>query len=76
MNILITRPLIDSEDLMGKLFSMGHKIVHIPTLKISAANIQPINTRRYDAFIFTSANAVRNLKLLNEDKNKLSFVLE
>ena len=36
MNILITRPLIDSEDLMGKLFSMGHKIVHIPTLKISA----------------------------------------
>tara|TARA_Y100000996_G_scaffold386855_1_gene345207 strand:- start:122 stop:820 length:699 start_codon:yes stop_codon:yes gene_type:complete len=73
MNILITRPLIDSEDLMGKLFSMGHKIVHIPTLKISAANIQPINTRRYDAFIFTSANAVRNLKLLNEDKNKLSF---
>ena len=73
MNILITRPLIDSEDLMGKLFSMGHKIVHIPTLKISAANIQPINSRRYDAFIFTSANAVRNLKLLNEDKNKFSF---
>ena len=34
MNILITRPLIDSEDLMGKLFSMGHKILHIPTLKI------------------------------------------
>ena len=73
MNILITRPLIDSEDLMGKLFSMGHKIVHIPTLKISAANIQPISTSRYDAFIFTSANAVRNLKLLNEDKKKLSF---
>ena len=73
MNILITRPLIDSEDLMGKLFSMGHKIVHIPTLKISAANIQPIDTSRYDAFIFTSANAARNLKLLNEDKKKLSF---
>ena len=52
---------------------MGHKIVHIPTLKISKPNIQPINTRRYDAFIFTSANAVKNLKLLNEDKNKLSF---
>ena len=36
MNILITRPLIDSEDLMGKLFSLGHKIIHIPTLKISS----------------------------------------
>ena len=43
MNILITRPLIDSEDLMGKLFSLGHKIVHIPTLKISAANIGPVD---------------------------------
>ena len=34
MNILITRPLIDAEDLMGKFFSMGHKIIQIPTLKI------------------------------------------
>ena len=33
MNIIITRPLIDSEDLMGKLFSLGHKIIHVPTLK-------------------------------------------
>ena len=39
MNILITRPLIDAEDLMGKLFSLGHKIIHIPTLKISSAKI-------------------------------------
>ena len=45
MNILITRPLIDSEDLMGKLFSLGHKIVHIPTLKISAANVGPIDEK-------------------------------
>ena len=42
MNILITRPLIDSEDLMGKLFSLGHRIVHIPTLKISASNVNPV----------------------------------
>ncbi len=32
MNILITRPLIDSEDLMGKLFSLGHKIIHVQVL--------------------------------------------
>ena len=67
MNILITRPLIDSEDLMGKLFSLGHKIVHIPTLKISAANISLVDAQKYDAFIFTSANAIRNLKLNNQD---------
>ena len=73
MNILITRPLIDSEDLMGKLFSLGHKIVHIPTLKISAADITPVDAKKYDAFIFTSANAIRNLKLNNQDNSKLCF---
>ncbi len=73
MNILITRPLIDSEDLMGKLFSLGHKIIHIPTLKISPAKIKPINPKKYNAFIFTSANAIRSLKLSNVDKNKLCF---
>jgi len=73
MNILITRPLIDSEDLMGKLFSLGHKIVHIPTLKISASNANSVDAKKYDAFIFTSANAIRNLKLDNQDTNKICF---
>ena len=73
MNILITRPLIDSEDLMGKFFSLGHKIVHIPTLKVSAANASPVDAKKYDAFIFTSANAIRNLKLNNLDNSKICF---
>ena len=73
MNILITRPLIDAEDLMGKLFSLGHKIIHIPTLKVKPVTNQKYDANNYDAFIFTSANAVRNLKLLNEDKKKLCF---
>jgi len=73
MNILITRPLIDSEDLMGKLFSLGHKIVHIPTLRISAANFGSVDAKKYDAFIFTSANAIRNLTLINQDTSKICF---
>ena len=73
MNILITRPLIDAEDLMGKFFSLGHKIIHIPTLKISSATTEPINASHYNAFIFTSANAVRNLKVVKQDKSKLCF---
>ena len=73
MNILITRPLIDSEDLMGKLFSLGHKIFHIPTLKISAANVSPVDAKKYDVFIFTSANAIRNLKLNSQDNSKICF---
>ena len=73
MNVLLTRPLIDTEDLMGKLFSLGHKIIHIPTLKILAANIDPIDAKKYNVFIFTSANAIRNLKLINIDKSKICF---
>ena len=73
MNILITRPLIDAEDLMGKLFSLGHKIIHIPTLKVKPITSLKCNAKNFDAFIFTSANAIRNLKLLNEDKKKLCF---
>jgi len=73
MNILITRPLIDAEDLMGKLFSLGHKIIHIPTLRILPAKLDPINANQFNAFIFTSANAIRNLKVIEQDKNKLCF---
>ena len=73
MNILITRSLIDSEDLMGKLFSMGHKIVQIPTLKIISAEMKTINANEYNTFIFTSANAIKNLKLANLNKEKLCF---
>ena len=73
MNILITRPLIDSEDLMGKLFSLGHKIIHIPTLKISPTKTESVDINQYDALIFTSANAIRNLKVVSEEKSKLCF---
>ena len=73
MNILITRPLIDAEDLMGKFFSLGHKIIHLPTLKISPTKIDPIDAKHYSAFIFTSANAIRNLNVIKQDKSKLCF---
>ena len=76
MNILITRPLIDAEDLMGKLFSLGHKIIHMPTLKIIPAKLDPVDVKQFNAFIFTSANAVRNLKVTEQEKNKLCFCVK
>ena len=66
MNIIFTRPLIDAEDIMMTFFSSGHKVIHMPTLSIASANMDPINTKNYDGLIFTSANAVRFLKLKNE----------
>jgi len=54
-------------------FSSGHKVIHMPTLSITSANMKPINTKDYDGLIFTSTNAVRFLKLKNDDKNTLCF---
>jgi len=64
---------MDAEDLMEKLFAYGHKIIHLPTLKISSVKTELINSDNFDAFIFTSANAVRNLKLTNTKKNLHCF---
>ena len=73
MNILITRPLIESEDLMRKLFSLGHNIIHVPTLKIIPIKMELLDAKSFDAMIFTSANAIRNLKIKNIDHNKPCF---
>ena len=64
---------MDAEDLMEKLFAYGHKIIHLPTLKISTLKTELVNPDNFDAFIFTSANAVRNLKLTNTNKNLHCF---
>ena len=64
---------MDAEDLMEKLFVHGHKIVHLPTLKISTLETEKINSDNFDAFVFTSTNAIRNLKLTNANKNLHCF---
>ena len=73
MNIIFTRPLIDSEDLMMRFFSSEHKMIHLPTLSITSANMEPVDTNKYDALIFTSSNAVRFLKLKTDNKNMKCF---
>ena len=73
MNILITRPLIDAEDLMEKFFAYGHKIIHLPTLKILATKVELVNPDNFDAFVFTSTNAIRNLKLTSTNKSVHCF---
>ncbi len=71
MNIILTRPLNDTENLMQDLFNLGHKIIHIPTLKISSANLQKINLENYKALIFTSSNAVKNMNKIDGKKNNI-----
>jgi len=64
---------MDAEDLMEKLFAYGHKIIHLPTLKISTVETKLVNPDNFDAFVFTSANAVRSLKLTSTNKNLHCF---
>ena len=73
MNIILTRPLNDTENLMQELFKLGHKIMHIPTLKITSANLKPLNLKNYNAIIFTSSNAVKNLTLEGKKTNIKCF---
>ena len=72
MNIIFTRPLIESEDLMINFLSK-HKVIHVPTLSINSAHMEPLDTKNYNGLIFTSANAVRFLKLKNNEKNIKCF---
>jgi len=64
---------MDTEDLMEKLFAYGHKIIHLPTLKIFTVKTELVNPDNFDAFVFTSTNAVRNLKLSSTNKNLHCF---
>jgi len=64
---------MDAEDLMEKLFAYGHKIIHLPTLKISTVEAELINPDHFDAFVFTSTNAVRNIKLTSTNKSVHCF---
>ena len=58
MHILFTRPLEDSAEMIIKFQKLGHKVSHLPLLKIEKVNYEEINYSDYQGIIFTSANAV------------------
>ena len=68
MHILLTRPLDDCKDLIIKFKSLGHKVSHLPVLKIESLEYEKINFNDYKGIIFTSSNAVKNLNLENINK--------
>tara|TARA_B100001250_G_scaffold312149_1_gene274132 strand:- start:41 stop:523 length:483 start_codon:yes stop_codon:yes gene_type:complete len=68
MHILLTRPLEDCKDLILKFKSLGHKVSHLPIIKIKPLEYNEPNFNSYNGIIFTSANAVKNLNLKNINK--------
>ena len=61
MHILLTRPLDDCKDLILRFKSLGHKVSHLPVIKIENVNHDKVNFNEFGGIIFTSANAIKNL---------------
>ena len=73
MHILLTRPLEDCSEMILKFQSLGHRVSHLPLIRIEKVNYEEINFAEYDAIVFTSANAVKFLNLERQDKNIKCF---
>ena len=63
MHILLTRPLEDCSEMILRLQSLGNKVSHLPLLNINKVNYEKISLSDFKGIIFTSANAVKFLKL-------------
>ena len=71
MHILLTRPLEDSYELILKFKKLGHKISHLPLIKIEKKNHEKLNFSDYKGIIFTSSNSINFLdtKLIDKKIN-------
>tara|TARA_B100001769_G_C21956131_1_gene514598 strand:- start:4 stop:702 length:699 start_codon:yes stop_codon:yes gene_type:complete len=61
MHILLTRPFDDSKDLILRFKSLGHKVSHLPVIKVQNLNHDKVNFDEFAGIIFTSANSIKNL---------------
>ena len=68
MHILLTRPLDDCKELILRFKSLGHKVSHLPVIKIQNVNHDKININEFGGIIFTSSNAIKNLNTSNINK--------
>ena len=73
MHILLTRPLDDCKELILRFKSLGHKVSHLPLIRIEKVNYEAINFSEYGGIVFTSANAVKFLNTERLDKNIKCF---
>ena len=73
MHILLTRPLEDCSKMILKFQSLGHKVSHLPLIRIEKIDYGEINFSEYSGIIFTSANAVKFLNIEKLDKKIKCF---
>ena len=68
MHILLTRPLEDSKELILRFSSLGHKVSHLPVIKVEPIKYDEPDYSQFKGVIFTSSNAIKNLDLTRVDK--------
>ena len=73
MHILFTRPLEESTSLIIRFKELGHKVSHLPVIKIKKEEHNKLIFNDYAAIIFTSSNSLKNLKLDNINKTIKCF---
>lgn len=71
--ILLTRPKHDAEKDAQNLKNLGYTTISSPLLAIESVQHSDINTKHYNALLFTSANAVRFFK--NHDTSRTVFAV-
>ncbi len=62
MHILFTKSQNSSETLIKKFIEKGHRVTNFPILNIKPIVIPDINFKDFSVIIFTSSNAILNLK--------------
>ena len=75
MHILLTRPLDDSEELILRFKSLGHKVSHLPVINVDAIEYNEPNYNDFKGIFFTSANAIKNLNTSKINKDIKCFCL-
>ena len=50
MHILLTRPLDDCKELILRFKSLGHKVSHLPVIKIQNVNYDKVNINELPSF--------------------------
>ena len=73
MHILFTKSQNSSEILVRSLIEKGHRVTNFPILNIKPIIIPDINFIDFTAVIFTSSNAVQNLKSIKNINHLKSF---
>ncbi len=73
MHILFTRPLEESTSLIIRFKELGHKVSHLPVIKIKKEEHNKLIFNDYAAIIFTSSNSLKNLNLDNINKTIKCF---